>query len=268
MTGGLTIGPVSFSAGLLTTMGAILAVLIVGNWIARRRGVAVEGLLWIVIAAGLLAARAAYVVRLGTHYFTNAQSILDIRDGGFDLLSGLCAGLVVALLLAWRRHDQRRALLAGAGAGAAVFALAALTMLALPGPAVRLPEMTLQRLDGGAMALSQLAGKPVVVNLWASWCGPCRREMPALRAAQLAHPEMTFVFVNQGEAPAVIREYLRRQALVLDNVVLDNQPGMASHLGSRALPSTFFFDQDGKLVGRRVGELSAATLSERMAEQK
>ena len=228
----------------------------------------VEGSLWIVIAAGLLAGRAVYVVRLGTHFFTNAQSILDIRDGGFDLVSGLCAGLLTALLLAWRRREQRRALLTGAGAGAAVFALVALTALALPGPAVRLPEMTLQRLDGGTLALSQLAGRPVVVNLWASWCGPCRREMPAMRAAQLAHPEVTFIFVNQGEAPAAIREYLRRQALVLDNVVLDNQPGMTAHLGSKALPSTFFFDRNGMLVGRRVGELSAATLSERMSALK
>jgi thiol-disulfide isomerase/thioredoxin len=268
MTGGVTFGPLSFSAGLLTTMGAILAVLLVGNWIARARGVVAEGSLWIVIAAGLLAARAAHVIRFGAHYLENAESILDIRDGGFHLISGLCSGFLAAILLAWRRREQLRALLAGAGGGAAVFALAALVTLALPGPVVRLPEMTLQRLDGGTLAVSQLAGKPVVVNLWASWCGPCTREMPAMRAAQLAHPEATFIFVNQGETPAAVRAYLSRHAMVLDNVVLDNQPGMAAYLGSRALPSTFFFDRSGVLVGRRVGELSTATLSERMSAQK
>ncbi len=149
-----------------------------------------------------------------------------------------------------------------------MFALVALVALALPGPPLRLPGMTLERLEGGTLALSQLAGKPVVVNLWASWCGPCRREMPALRKAQLAHPGVAFIFVNQGETPDEIRAYLSRQDIVLDNIVLDDKAALARFLGSKALPSTFFFDRDGKLVARRVGELSAATLSQHLQPDK
>ena len=131
-----------------------------------------------------------------------------------------------------------------------------------------LPDVTLAGFDGGeAVDLGTLRG-PVLVNLWASWCGPCRREMPVLRQAQLDHPGTTFIFVNQGETPAQIAAYLSSQGIALDNIVLDARPGLARVLDSRALPATFFFDSSGLLVERRVGELSAATLTERLQAKK
>jgi thiol-disulfide isomerase/thioredoxin len=255
------------SLGLLTTFAAILAVQFIGQRLARARGLALETSLWMVIAVALVAARFSFVARHWRLYGVEPLTGLDIRDGGFHLFSGICAGLVMAAVLGWRQRDKRVALLAGAGAGVAVFTLAGLLALVLPGPALLLPQMTLARLEGGTLALSSLAGKPVVINLWASWCGPCRREMPVLRAAQLAHPEVSFVFVNQGETPAEIRAYLGKQAVVLDNIVLDARPGLAKVFGAKALPSTFFFDAKGVLTERRVGELSAATLSEHLPRQ-
>ena len=260
---GLTLGPFSFSAGLLTTFAAILAVLFVGKRVARGRASEIETSLWIIIAVALLAARAFYVFIYAGLYAANPLSALDIRDGGFNLTAGLCAGLATAALLAWRQRE-RLALLAGAGAGAAVFGLVALAALAMPAPTVRLPQMTLARLEGGTLAFSSLAGKPVVINLWASWCGPCRREMPVMRQAQLDNPHVTFIFVNQGETPEQIGAYLLQQRIALDNIVLDARPGLAHALGSKALPATFFFDSKGMLTSRRVGELSAATLAERL----
>ena len=268
MTGGFTLGPLSFSTGLLSAFAAIVLVMFVGNRLARVRAVDAEAELWLVIGVALLAARGAYVARHAALYGAAPLTMLDIRDGGFSLLAGLGAGAAVAGLLAWRQRGKRLPLLAGAAAGGAVFALAALMALVLPGPAVRLPQITLARLDGGTLSLPALAGKPVVINLWASWCGPCRREMPVLRKAQLAHPGTTFVFVNQGETPAQIAAYLGSQGIVLDNIVLDARPGLARVLGSKALPATFFFDRTGLLVERRIGELSAATLDERLQAQK
>lgn len=264
---GLTVGPMSFSAGLLTTFGAIVAVMLVGDRLGRARGTDAEKALWLVVAAALLGARLAYVARFADLYGAAPLSILDIRDGGFSQAAGLLAGLAAAALLAWRRRSRALALLAGAGAGAAVFGLAALAALAMPAPAVRLPQMNLARLDGGTLDLPRLAGKRVVVNLWASWCGPCRREMPVLRQAQLAHPDITFLFVNQGESPAAIRHYLGANGIALDNILLDPQSAMGRALGSRALPTTFFFDSKGVLTERRLGELSAATLSQRLRPQ-
>ena len=265
---GLTLGPLSFSAGLLTTFGAMLAVLAVGNLAARGRAREIDNALWTVVIAAVLAARLVFVARYASLYAATPLSILDIRDGGFTLVAGLAAGVATAALLGWRQRSKLMPLLAGAAAGGAVFALAALAALAMPAPAVQLPQMTLARLEGGTLSLPALAGKPVVINLWASWCGPCRREMPLMRKAQLAHPETTFIFVNQGETPAQITAYLRSEAIVLDNIVLDARPGLARVLNSKALPTTFFFDSKGLLVERRVGELSAATLSERLRQQQ
>jgi len=62
-----------------------------------------------------------------------------------------------------------------------------------------------------------------VVNLWASWCPPCRHEMPVLQQAQAANTDVNFVFVNQGETPGTIRSYMDRRALTLRNVLVDAQ---------------------------------------------
>ncbi|WP_426102472.1 prolipoprotein diacylglyceryl transferase family protein [Massilia sp. TSP1-1-2] len=264
----MTLGPFSFSAGLLASFVAILAVLLVGNRVARARALDVDNALWLVIAVALLAARLVFVARHATLYAAAPLGILDIRDGGFTLLAGVCAGFATAALLGWRQRQQRLPLLSGAGAGGAVFALAALLALAAPGAPVQLPAMHLARLEGGTLSLPALAGRPVVLNLWASWCGPCRREMPVLRQAQLAHPEVTFIFVNQGETPSAITAYLSGQGIALQNVVLDARPGLGRVLDARALPTTFFFDSKGLLIERRVGELSAATLNERLQVQR
>src|SRR3546814_7473677 len=66
-----------------------------------------------------------------------------------------------------------------------------------------------------------MTGEPMVVNLWATWCPPCRREMPVLAKAQEERGDVTFVFVNQGESESEIRDYLRESHLQLSNVLLD-----------------------------------------------
>lgn len=263
--GGLTIGPFSFSGGLLTTFAAVLAVIIVGDRLGRARKRDIERKLWIVIGIALLAARAAYVIRFADLYLAAPLSILSIRDGGFSAAPGLIAGAASALFMGWRNRLHLTPLLLSAGAGAAVFALVAFAALVWPQPVSQLPQASLPRLEGSTLALAGLAGKPVVVNLWASWCGPCRREMPVLRQAQLDHPDIAFVFVNQGEPAATIRNYLAEQKITLDNVVLDPSSSMAATLKSKGLPTTFFFDRKGVMVSRRMGEVSAATLSEQLA---
>lgn len=265
MMDGLTLGPFSFSTGLLTTFAAIVAILIVGDRAGRKRGVNIERSLWLVIAFAVLVARAVYVARFANVYMTSPLSILAIRDGGFSSAGAVLAGAACAAFLGWRQRRQRGPLMLAAGAGAAVFALVAAARMVLPAQTPPLPQLVLSRLDGGSLALSELAGKPVVLNLWASWCGPCRREMPVLRQFQRDHPEVTFVFVNQGESAETIRAYLSAQNIKLANVVLDPRSQMGAALGSRALPTTFFFDGRGALRGRRVGEVSGATLSEQLA---
>ncbi len=126
------------------------------------------------------------------------------------------------------------------------------------------PPVALSTLDGGVIQLDSLGGKPMVVNLWATWCPPCRREMPVLRDAQRANPDIVFVFANQAESAEIVRRYLTDEKMALNNVLLDPQGTLARAVGSVATPTTLFFNKNGKLVDTRVGEVSAATLADRL----
>ena len=212
----------------------------------------------------MVVARAAFVARYADLYLAAPLCILDIRDGGFSAPAGIAATLVAGAWLSWRRVDLRKPLLAAIATGCAVLLLGAALTLAPTGKPAPIPNLSLSGLDGRTVQLASLAGKPVVINLWASWCPPCRREMPVLRQAQLSHPEITFVFANQGETAEAVRKYMAAEHIALDNVLLDSSSQLGSLTSSGALPTTLFYNAKGTLVERRLGELSAATLAERL----
>lgn len=127
-----------------------------------------------------------------------------------------------------------------------------------------LPKLTLATPGGESVALERFAGHPVVVNLWATWCPPCRREMPLLAAAQREHPSVDFVFADQGEAAAAIERYLSEQKLELRNVLLDSNAQLSREFTVPGMPTTLFFDRQGKLVDTQVGELSPEALAKHL----
>ena len=140
---------------------------------------------------------------------------------------------------------------------------AGLRLMEKPG----LPDMPVTLLSGEATDLAKLAdGKPMIVNLWASWCPPCRREMPLLAAAQQRETGVSFVFANQGESAATVQRYLSASQLHLDNVMLDRDARLGFVAGSMALPITLFYDANGQLIGSRRGELSAAALATQLKQ--
>jgi len=109
-------------------------------------------------------------------------------------------------------------------------------------------------------------GHVTVVNLWASWCGPCRREMPAFVRAQARHPTLRFIYANQGETAAIVDAFLQRENLHLDNVVMDPDRSLMTAFHTAGIPTTLFFDARGALVSSRVGELSDAALEDEIAK--
>ena len=76
---------------------------------------------------------------------------------------------------------------------------------------------------------------------------------------------MNIVFVNQGEEPRTIAVFLEREGLTLRNVLVDPESRTGASLGHSGLPTTLFFDAHGRLAGTRIGELSQATLTQRLA---
>ena len=133
-------------------------------------------------------------------------------------------------------------------------------------PAPReLPDLTFAGPQGAPTSLTAFRGRIVLLNVWATWCPPCRREMPALQRAQAANPDVNIVFVNQGEDARTIVAFLDRQGLALRNVLVDPQNSVGAALGHSGLPTTLFFDAQGRLADTRIGELSQATLAQRLA---
>lgn len=130
-----------------------------------------------------------------------------------------------------------------------------------------LSEKQVTLLDGETTTLAVLAdGKPLVVNLWATWCPPCRREMPVLAAAQQRESGVSFVFANQSESRATVMRYLTASQLDLANVTLDRYSELSSLAGSGMLPATLFYDGSGRLVDTYLGALSAATLEKKLTQ--
>jgi thiol-disulfide isomerase/thioredoxin len=213
---------------------------------------------------GLLAARLAHLALHADLYVAAPWSALDLRDGGWHLPTGIVAGLAWLAWKGWRMPGLRRSLAVGGVAGLVVW-LAAVTVISL-GQAREMPALPLTALDGGApVTLAGAArGRPVVVNLWASWCGPCREEMPMLAAAQQRESTVGFLFVNQGETDQTVRAYLAREGLSMREVLLDIGSQLGPAVGSRGLPTTLFYDADGRQVDAHIGVLNAAALESRL----
>lgn len=259
-----SIGPLALSVNALLMLLALLVAAGVGRLAGRPGRVRIGNSLSDMLIAGLLAARIAFVIVWFDTYRVSPWSMLDIRDGGFLPLAGLAAALLLAVRQGWRRAELRKPLALGLGAGGLVWwALSgAISLL----NNATLPTAPLTTLAGETTELSTLAaGKPMVLNLWATWCPPCRREMPTLAAAQKQETGIRFVFANQGEDGETVRRFLASAGLKLDNVLLDPGAGIGRDVGSTALPTTLFYGADGRLADTHIGGLSDASLASKLA---
>ena len=264
MNSAVQLGPLAIPYAVLLVLAAMAAALFVGWRIGKQAAPEVESLLWQSMVAGFVVARLAFVWQFREQYFASPLTILDIRDGGWSPIAGAAAAALFALVRQWRRPHVRDALWGGLAAGAVVWGLGALAFSIAAGDRQQLPRVALVSLQGEPVNLSAFAGKPVVVNLWATWCPPCVREMPVLLQAQASHPSIHFVFINVREPRERVHGWLQARQLPLRNVLLDQTGEAAAQFGAPGLPTTLFFDASGALVGTRVGELSAATLQERL----
>jgi thiol-disulfide isomerase/thioredoxin len=203
-----------------------------------------------------------YVHTHGQHYRENLLEIFYIWDGGLNAAFGIATTLVVAGWLAMRREVGAGRVLASLLIGMSTWALLHVGAESVSDErSPLLADIALSTLDGKPTQLRSFTGKPVVLNLWATWCPPCRREMPVLSAAQAEHKEVHFVFANQNESADEVRKFLMTQRLPIENVLLDRGL-LATEYQAPGLPTTLFFDREGRLQRVHMGELSAPRLAD------
>jgi len=259
----VNLGPLSVPIALLLMLVALLVAAGAGRLVGRGQQTGIGNILTDMLIAAVLVARIAFVAVWFDTYRSSPWTMLDIRDGGFTPWAGIVAALLVAVWRGWRRAALRKPLTLGLAAGALAWGGMFGAILMMENTA--LPKVPLTTLAGEPADLAKLAaGKPIVINLWASWCPPCRREMPVLAAAQKQETGVSFVFVNQGENGTSAQRYFTAAGLDIANVLLDPGAGIGHEVGSMGLPTTLFYDANGRLIDTHLGELSAASLASKL----
>ncbi|MGY2316202.1 prolipoprotein diacylglyceryl transferase family protein [Pseudomonas sp. SDO5522_S412] len=259
----LTIGTFAIALNHLLLITALILATLVGWRVAKRGGENPESVLFTLFLLGMLAARVSFVLMYWSYYQNDPLQIVDLRDGGFLAWPGVIVLIIGALIYGWRRPLLRKPLSAGVIIGLAFWALTSLS-LTLYEKGTHLPDIALRNANGETVQLADYKGGPLVINLWATWCPPCRREMPVLESAQRQRPDVTFLFVNQAESMQSVATYLATQGLNLDNVLFDASGRLGQAVGSMALPTTLFYQPDGRLINSHLGELSQASLARAM----
>ena len=122
----------------------------------------------------------------------------------------------------------------------------------------RAPEFTLTALDGESVSLNDLRGKVILVNFWATWCPPCRSEMPDIAAAYQAHRNNFVVLgINQAESRDAAKQFADEFHLTFP-ILLDTTGSVGRQYQVQALPTSYFIDPSGIIRAANLGQMNRA----------
>jgi peroxiredoxin len=132
------------------------------------------------------------------------------------------------------------------------------------------PDFQLDNLDGQSVSLSDFRGKPVLVNFWATWCPPCRSEMPLIQNIfadkKWVGKGLVVLAIDIGESQATVREFVKKYGLTFP-VLLDSTQDVFFEYRARAIPTTFFIDRQGVIREIIIGPFSSVIEIEKSLEK-
>jgi len=261
----LTIGPLVLAGDRALVVLLLGAGLLVAEVLARRSGEDAEWA-WIAVLTGLVGARLGFVVANLDVFLQRPLEIVFFWQGGFVAWVGLLVGIAAAL---WALRRVRLPLTRIAAPLITATGVAAGALLFLPASPTQ-PDFTqldfdVVSIEGDLVPVASWVGTPTVVNLWATWCGPCRRELPLILEELGGRGDVRLVLASQGEARATVEAYLNRRELPMDDVYLDSVGALQRASQAVGLPTTLFIDAQGQVVQVAFGELSRAALRDGVA---
>jgi len=130
------------------------------------------------------------------------------------------------------------------------------------------PDFQLPNLEGQSISLSDFRGEPVLVNFWASWCGPCRYEMPFIQEVyeEWSASGLVMLAINQGESLSTVDDFMQSGNYSFP-VLLDTQGQVADQYNILGIPATFFIDEDGVIQAIKIGAFSSKAEIETMLSE-
>lgn len=157
----------------------------------------------------------------------------------------------------------------GTGLVALLFILGTVLLSACGGdspadPLQKAPNFALKDLNGQEVTLTQFLGQPVMLNFWASWCAPCRLEMPLMEATYQKHKDegLAILAINSGESPEAAQAFVTENKLTFPILMDENLEVSNLIYRLRGLPVSIFIDREGNLVARHVGTLNERLMAE------
>lgn len=116
------------------------------------------------------------------------------------------------------------------------------------------PGFSLQSLDGATVSLAELRGRVVLINFWATWCEPCKQEMPAMERLYQHHRDAGFelLAISVGEEEAPVRAFRDERSLTFP-ILLDPEKGVSAAYQTYRFPETYLVDRQGVVVERYIG---------------
>lgn len=235
---------------------------------------------------GLISARLVYAATNWNAYVEAPWSVVFFWLPGYYPILGIAIATVYFIWRIWRIEVSTRwAFGRAALSSVAVTAILIIGINAMVGlfsdPDIlrdgdRFPDFTLQSIDGDSVQLADFAGKSVVLNFWATWCPPCRREMPLLNAAHLQYADQGLAVLGLAvnEPASVVQPFIDTTGVQYpilvdvpgDHGSLGSSSSILSLLGQKGLPTTVFLDRNHIIDQLYVGELSWAYLADQITQ--